>query len=137
MLQLKRMQHQQRRKKSRLSKIQTVSSASRDTFSLKFLMVNSISEVNKCISFPVSGSFRLLRNHMGNPAFAGSFKTPSMAVTFASVRYPILESGFICNFVRMADAKLYPMPRMCVRPVRTLRSPGMSFPTILTICLYS
>ena len=54
-----------------------------------------------------------------------------------SVRYPILESGFICNFVRMADAKLYPMPRMCVRPVRTLRSPGMSFPTILTICLYS
>ena len=74
---------------------------------------------------------------MGNPAFAGSFKTPSMAVTFASVRYPILESGFICNFVRMADAKLYPMPRMCVRPVRTLRSPGMSFPTILTICLYS
>ena len=105
--------------------------------SMSFLMVNSISEVNKCISFPVSGSFRLLRNHMGNPAFAGSFKTPSMAVTFASVRYPILESGFICNFVRMADAKLYPMPRMCVRPVRTLRSPGMSFPTILTICLYS
>ena len=40
------------------------------------------------------------------------------------------------HFVRMADAKLYPMPRMCVRP-RTLRSPGMSFPTILTICLYS
>jgi len=38
---------------------------------------------------------------------------------------------------RIAVAKLYPIPLIWVNPTMAFLAPGMSFPTILTMCLYS
>ena len=38
------------------------------------------------------------------------------------------------NESKIALAKVYPMPRIWVSPTRIFFSPGMSFPTILTMC---
>ena len=82
-------------------------------------------------------SLFLLRNHVGKFPPIGSKINFSMASILASERLPILEFELIFRVSRIAVAKLYPIPLIWVNPTIDFLSPGISLPTILTICLYS
>ena len=49
----------------------------------------------------------------------------------------MFEFVLIFNVDAIAVAKLYPIPLIWVKPNRSFLSPGISLPTILTMCLYS
>ena len=54
-----------------------------------------MSDVSRCMSFPVSMSLRLLKNHIGKFAAMGSVITLSIDSTWLSVRSPMFEFGLI------------------------------------------
>ena len=77
---------------------------------MSFLTVRAISDVIRCMLFPVSASFCLLRNHNGKLAEFGSLIIVSIDCTWDSVRFPIFSLELIFNDSKIALAKEYPMP---------------------------
>ena len=65
-----------------------------------------MSDVSRCMSFPVSISLRLLRNHAGKFAAAGSVITLSIDSTSLSDKSPMFELGLIPKVSMTAVAKL-------------------------------
>lgn len=70
----------------------------------------------RCMSRPVSRSFRLLKSRAGTPCLAGSRMTSSIRVISASERAPVRASGFTCAAFTTAYEKEDPTPRIFPRP---------------------
>src|SRR6476646_6174983 len=100
-------------------------------------MVKSRSEVNKCLSEPVSLSFLLLRYQFGIPIKDGFFIAVSMSLTSFSVKKPILILELMFNVCSITFDTLFSTPFILLSVIISFLLHSISLHAILRICLYS
>jgi len=107
------------------------------SLSTSILTANSISDSRRCESFPVSGSFLLLRSQGGSPAAVGFLSALSMADICPSPSCPSLRPVPILRWLSIAYARGSPIPAISSSAAATFLLPSRSLPASLTTDLVS